>query len=75
MPSVKLASSLLTRNTHSYTDVPEVFAAPTGAISTGGQRQLDVRYNEDATPGVKRLCCWLRNDHTGLSMKTLQEAK
>ena len=65
IPSIKLASSLLIRNAHTYTDTPQVLAAPTQVISKGGQRQLNMRYSEDATASVLRVGCWLKRIPAG----------
>ena len=76
LSTIKLASSLLTRNAHSYTHGPQVLAAPTRAISKGGQRQLNMRYNEGATPSVKH-ARWLWRKPAGLltaATELLQEA-
>ena len=77
IPSIKLASSLLIRNAHTYTNASQVLAAPTQAILEGGQRQLYMRYSEDATPSVIRVRCWSKRNPAELStaaMTILQEA-
>ena len=77
IPSIKLASPLLITNAHTYTNAPQVLAAPTQAISEGGRRQLYMRYSEDAMPNVISVRCWSKRSPAELStpaMTVLQEA-